>query len=364
MSVRFKGREVTREKLLAAMARFDTDYPRPADYDDWLNDPKYRYVVHQDDKRYPPKRILGDATGLPLTAFSGGDETNRIFRQLGFKVLRIDDRAAHLLTWNPANWTWPELDSKIQRVASGEEVEESWSCSHVRRIQSGDRVFLMRLAVEPRGIVASGRVTKGSYEDIHWDPERAAQGKTIQFVDVAFDAIVDADKNQHLPRAILDEPRFQPMHWSAYNSGNSIPRAVAHELERAWAERIEAVWSGLPEEPSDSGPFVEGKRKSITVNAYERDRHARRACLKYWGARCAVCLVDLADRYGSVAKGLVHVHHLRPLSEIGSTYTVDPIEDLRPVCPNCHAVIHRRSPPYTVQEVQAMLSDADNLFAQ
>jgi 5-methylcytosine-specific restriction protein A len=54
--------------------------------------------------------------------------------------------------------------------------------------------------------------------------------------------------------------------------------------------------------------------------------------------------------------GFTHVHHLKLLSTVGSGYQVDPIEDLRPVCPNCHAVIHRREPPYSIDEVRAFLA--------
>jgi 5-methylcytosine-specific restriction protein A len=34
---------------------------------------------------------------------------------------------------------------------------------------------------------------------------------------------------------------------------------------------------------------------------------------------------------------------------------VDPIADLRPVCPNCHAVIHLNKQPFTIEDVQAMV---------
>ena len=36
-------------------------------------------------------------------------------------------------------------------------------------------------------------------------------------------------------------------------------------------------------------------------------------------------------------------------------YRLDPIRDLRPVCPNCHAVIHRREPPFSIEEIKHML---------
>ena len=42
---------------------------------------------------------------------------------------------------------------------------------------------------------------------------------------------------------------------------------------------------------------------------------------------------------GREAEGYIHVHHLRGLSDVGGEYVVDPVNDLRPVCPNCHAVL-------------------------
>lgn len=38
----------------------------------------------------------------------------------------------------------------------------------------------------------------------------------------------------------------------------------------------------------------------------------------------------------------VPVHHIKALSEINDLYEVDPIKDLRPVCPNFHLVLHSK----------------------
>jgi len=62
--------------------------------------------------------------------------------------------------------------------------------------------------------------------------------------------------------------------------------------------------------------------------------------------------------YGDVGLEFIHVHHLRQLSEVGGEYEIDPITDLRPVCPNCHAIIHRRMPAYSLDEVTKFLRDA------
>jgi hypothetical protein len=111
----------------------------------------------------------------------------------------------------------------------------------------------------------------------------------------------------------------------------------------------------LPDEVSPAKGVVEGAIRTITVNAYERDPAARSQCIAAHGRNCCVCGFSFAARYGPVADGYIHVHHLRPLSEVGGAHVVDPVEDLRPVCPNCHAVLHRRIPAYSIEEVQAFL---------
>jgi 5-methylcytosine-specific restriction protein A len=60
--------------------------------------------------------------------------------------------------------------------------------------------------------------------------------------------------------------------------------------------------------------------------------------------------------YGVVGKGFIEVHHLIPLSDIKKEYELDPIKDLRPVCPNCHAMIHMRKPPYTPEEILSLIN--------
>ncbi len=114
----------------------------------------------------------------------------------------------------------------------------------------------------------------------------------------------------------------------------------------------------LPEEISENEDFYEGTRKRISVNAYERDSRARHACLKYHGFRCMVCAQDMSEIYGDAAVGVIHVHHIKPLSEVKSGYKVNPKADLIPVCPNCHAVIHCRKSSYTIEEVKSFLAKA------
>lgn len=116
----------------------------------------------------------------------------------------------------------------------------------------------------------------------------------------------------------------------------------------------------IPEEALGGDRFVEGATRQIVVNAYERDPKARRACIAHYGYKCAACDMTFEARYGSDVARVIHVHHLVPLSEVKASYTVDPVADLRPVCPNCHAVLHSRQPPFTIEEVRALLHQSDS----
>lgn len=101
--------------------------------------------------------------------------------------------------------------------------------------------------------------------------------------------------------------------------------------------------------------FVEGHRTKVLVNRYERDRGARDACIRHHKPICCVCGLDFGERYGEPGKGFIHVHHIVPVHMIGEGYMVDAVADLVPICPNCHAMVHRKNPPYTVEEVKALL---------
>ena len=87
--------------------------------------------------------------------------------------------------------------------------------------------------------------------------------------------------------------------------------------------------------------FFEGIKRQVTVNSYERDHKARLQCIKIHGTACSVCGIDFEKMYGELGKGFIHVHHIVPIHSIGQGYKVNPATDLVPVCPNCHAMLHR-----------------------
>ena len=111
------------------------------------------------------------------------------------------------------------------------------------------------------------------------------------------------------------------------------------------------------EEIENPGELIEGAKKTLIVNQYERNPEARKQCIKAHGCYCSVCGIDFAEVYGKVGDGFIHVHHIVPLSSIGEDYVVNPIKDLIPVCPNCHAMLHRleNGTTLTVEELRERL---------
>lgn len=107
--------------------------------------------------------------------------------------------------------------------------------------------------------------------------------------------------------------------------------------------------------PDEVATYVEGATKRVVVNAYERSTEARSACLVHHGYNCAVCNFNFESVFGEIGAGFIHVHHLTPISTVATRREVDPVTELRPVCPNCHAMLHKSDPPFSIEELREVL---------
>ncbi|WP_394867493.1 HNH endonuclease [Paraclostridium bifermentans] len=141
-------------------------------------------------------------------------------------------------------------------------------------------------------------------------------------------------------------------------TGNQCKRAIEiYEVNMKKLSRVDkdSITLNLDDNFLDNGieteSLEEGKSIKITINKYERNKLARKKCLEYHGYNCSICTLNFENKYGEIGKNFIHVHHIKPLSEISSEYKVDPINDLIPVCPNCHAMIHKKRPCYTIKEI-------------
>jgi 5-methylcytosine-specific restriction enzyme A len=165
------------------------------------------------------------------------------------------------------------------------------------------------------------------------------------------DALLDANRPDLTVEAIILKPKFRrlfskaELHVASERLGEYGKLAAKRAAEK---DRL------YPDELEPGQKYVEGARKQVRVNAYERNPAARDACIKHHGWRCTVCDLLFEDRYGAVGREFIHVHHLKPLALRNCVYALDPVNDLRPVCPNCHAMLHRGE--LSIQELRAQLN--------
>ena len=106
-------------------------------------------------------------------------------------------------------------------------------------------------------------------------------------------------------------------------------------------------------------PYFEGKMQQVHVNKFERNPELRERCIQHWGCKCRVRDFDFSATYGRIGSRFIHVHHIVPLAEIRDEHQVDPVNDLIPVCPNCHAMLHRGREidnPRKIKELKSLVN--------
>ena len=179
----------------------------------------------------------------------------------------------YLLTWNPQRFQWEELPDLIREVKLSGRCEVRWSCGQTRVIVPGDRVYLMHLGREPRGIMGFGVVLSRPYPERHWDPQ--SQTRTAYYVDVEFRSLVDpkSDSQVMLGWKTLKSELPLPHNWTPQVSGISIPASISERLE----QMLTQVQAQGPELPTIFGA-------SFEVDTVYRRR-------------------DLHDRYGGQRQG-------------------------------------------------------------
>lgn len=314
-------------------------------------------LVHE-GKIFPPKAVLGLAAtrviGRPLTSdeFSGGERSAcfQILRGLGFVIqpkahiaLEPDGLVRSSAPPYPFEVGRDYVRSDIFKIVGFD--DPGGGNMYTGYASHGDDWFIFC------GVGVAGR-TGHDYGN-HFDGnELIWYGKTNASLKNASVQSLLAPKGRVY--IFYRDDNRKPFKFA----GIGTPKRVrdTKPVEVTWAISLPTETSGaLPEEIEAPGTVYEGAKKTITVNAYERDRTARDRCIAHWGCECIVCGFDFGKRYGATGVGFIHVHHLKPISEIGEQYRLDPVQDLRPVCPNCHAMLHRSRAVLSIEQLQNIL---------
>lgn len=257
-----------------------------------------------------------------------------------------------LFAWNPKKWNWTTLEQSIDQIEQTGRTTEKWSIISHRKIQIGDRAFLMRLGEEPKGIMAAGFVATPPFLSKHWSGEN----KFVNRVMIDFEVILNPEIDSLLSLDTLNQGSLSKVNWTPQSSGIEINPEVTDELEAVWFDFLTSQkirHNPFKEtEMDEQKVYTEGTPNQVLVTKYERNPFARKTCINHYGLSCSVCEFNFENEYGELGKDFIHVHHLRQVAEIGKEYKIDPIKDLRPVCPNCHAMIHKRKKPYSIEELK------------
>lgn len=179
---------------------------------------------------------------------------------------------------------------------------------------------------------------------------RVNRKKTVQS---GFEALTDSGRSDISVEALVLRPEFISLFTlaeveEAQRRLNATPEYAIRTIvppEHVHAETM----------PADL-PYTEGSTRTVTINAYERNLQARATCLEKHGYGCRVCGMDFKSVYGEIGEGFIHVHHLKPLATIRKEYELNPVKDLAPVCPNCHAMLHRAAPALSIIELKAKIA--------
>lgn len=263
--------------------------------------------------------------------------------------MNTSTKATFLLKWNPKVFDWGDLPEDAEKIRRNGSIKMLWSCGNTKRIGIGDRVFLLRAKVKPRGLIASGTVIKPPFK---WGRRQG------HYVEVKFDALLNPLTECIFALERLQKGKLADGPWTIQGSGKTVPQKTAIVLEPEWRNFLKIRRQSsviIAEEVLAPKSFPEGAIQKISVNKYERNPDARIRCILHYGCDCRICGFNFEKVYGELGAMFIHVHHLKPLAKIQKEYEVDPIKDLLPVCPNCHAMIHRGNEPLAINLLKRLI---------
>lgn len=254
----------------------------------------------------------------------------------------------YLFTWNPKKTPWNGLPQAVVQVNTGEDYYFHWSSGNRKNIQIGDTFFLMKLGVPPKGIIAVGQILSNPYSKPHFNKSKAREGKTALYVDLFFSHLSDVpivyEKTLNTHKKVMN------FNWFPEASGVFVPQHIADYMVKLIEKQSRVKYKPLISE--NLTKISEGKPKRLTITTYDRSPLARQKCIDHYGTTCRKCGFNFEVTYGQIGKGFIHVHHIKQVASVGEKHEIDPIRDLRPVCANCHAMLHRKRPAYGIGDIK------------
>ncbi|MBF4993463.1 restriction endonuclease [Arthrobacter gandavensis] len=255
---------------------------------------------------------------------------------------------ALLLVWDPV---WPEAWQPDYLEAAAIAADAGlfravWNVTSAGRgLEPGADAWFV-VPGERAGLAGHGLVVSSMYGIA--DPQGAPDPRA-RLADIDIDVLLPLDELialSDLPEEIIDA-RPEP------GGAVLLTQFAGEELRRTWSRHgaVESCAGLLP------GSLPQHAVRWSLTNRWENDADARRVCLAHHGPSCSACGFDPEAVFGPDGAGVLQVHHIVPPSLLQQTYALDPVTDLVPLCPTCHAVSHRGFPdPFTPAELRRLLA--------
>ena len=188
------------------------------------------------------------------------------------------------------------------------------------------------------------------------DERKKCQASLTKLKSITKDLVFNANDCDLVHKPCEDWPRswtsfkykFTVCPFDQYNDEDDLYKEMGTWIVRAFRpifDLLEITIEGAEE----------GNRQRALANEYERDSRNRELCIAANGCTCAICGFNFEEAYGPLGRGFIHVHHVVPVSQIGPSYQIDPVHDLIPVCPNCHAMLHQADPPLKPSQLKSII---------
>lgn len=281
------------------------------------------------------------------------------------------------LGWELGRWLWSPTTSKdgAQRYAVMELP------------QPGDQVFHLVAGVSAanprqRVMLGASRVAASAERTVATPPLPGAWEVADEYFRIRLEGFrefsvklpmdaVEAELSDVILSDLLERPKYYP--YAPYRDGFRGAQGIyLTKLTPTLAEAFREI-SGVVAQPGlEANPegaaraavqaFAEGERARRETHLFKRNPALRAAAIAKHGLRCFGCKHALSELYGPLGEGYIEIHHLDPLGEGIDSMTPEAkmttVDDVAPLCPSCHRMIHRRRPALTLDQLRLALASA------
>ena len=156
-----------------------------------------------------------------------------------------------------------------------------------------------------------------------------------------------------------EEPKEEKLPEKEASKQETVTRSIDQELPSIEKEQHKSVEDEiqptfeLPQEAAHESNMQTALDTAQSDMDYKE--RLKKECLDYYGAICDICGFDFGYTYGEAYESCIQVHNHKHVEGEEILETTHPIEDLIPVCHNCHCVIHSTTPPISVDDMRKMV---------